>query len=260
MNCLDISILSSSIGQQASNQRKPTVAAPKTAANVNKTNHAINMSDDIEIVGEIAHHQSTNNPAQSDESRLRSHLAKTYASASTTVNVAAKPQSNFINNVVCLNRLMARGDGTKKSELYGNKLLRRYRPYSVLRASAIVSALDRDLDDENNKNEENDGDTELTSKKIIIIDDSNEEIHKPWITPELIKLIKQRNLLQAKLNESKGADSLVNEELIKKFKNLRNKVFNCYYINMTKSNSCSTCFQFVLYEYLFTLCHTHLVW
>ena len=50
-------------------------------------------------------------------------------------------------------------------------------------------------------------------------------MHKPWITPELIKLIKHRNLLQSKINENNGKlDASADAELMKKFKNLRNKV------------------------------------
>ena len=50
-------------------------------------------------------------------------------------------------------------------------------------------------------------------------------MHKPWITPELIKLIKHRNLLQTKINENNGKlDASADAELMKKFKNLRNKV------------------------------------
>ena len=76
----------------------------------------------------------------------------------------------------------------------------------------------------------------LKTKHVIIIDDTSEELHKPWITPDLIKLIKHRNLLQSKLTSENGnlsseVGAVVigqtlqpDEELLKKFKNLRNKV------------------------------------
>ena len=79
----------------------------------------------------------------------------------------------------------------------------------------------------------NEGDG-LHSTKCILIDDSNDDmLHKPWITPELIKLIKHRNLLQVKLTESgdlnavTGGEATVGggeQELLKKFRTLRNKV------------------------------------
>ena len=80
--------------------------------------------------------------------------------------------------------------------------------------------------------------------QVLLIDDVQDETHKPWITAELISLIKHRNMLQAKINEKASmspmstdamtttttttttttAASEADEELLKKFKNLRNKV------------------------------------
>ena len=90
-------------------------------------------------------------------------------------------------------------------------------------------------DDDDDENEATGDDTATKIKRIkathlIVIDDTNEEMHKPWITPELIKLIKHRNLLQSKIGENNvhsSADSAgpqPDDELLKKFKNLRNKV------------------------------------
>ncbi len=81
------------------------------------------------------------------------------------------------------------------------------------------------LNEEESTNEAN-SDEALQIKKqtVVVIDDNDpdgDESHKPWITPALIKLIKQRNLLQSKLYVD-GEEP--NQELLNKFKNLRNKV------------------------------------
>lgn len=198
---------------------------------VSNTGGTTGGGDEIEIVGEVVQSQ----PSQDDVSLSR-HVNKSYGqssggSSSTSSNaviVNAKPQSNFVNNVTCLNRLLARND------LYASKL-RRCKPYSSLRPNAIITTVDRGLgsDDDGELDAEAGG---PVNKKVIVIDDSNEEMHKPWISPELIKLIKQRNLLQAKLSEAKSDDSAVNEELMKKFKNLRNKVCS-YKTILIESNS-----------------------
>lgn len=189
----------------------------QSVSNTSGTTGGGGGGDEIEIVGEVL---LQNQPSQDDVSLSR-HVNKTYgqSSANTSGNgviVNAKPQSNFVNNVTCLNRLLARND------LYASKL-RRCKPYSSLRPNAIITTVDRGLgsDDDGELDAEAGG---PVNKKVIVIDDSNEEMHKPWISPELIKLIKQRNLLQAKLSEAKSDDAAVNEELMKKFKNLRNKV------------------------------------
>lgn len=159
---------------------------------------------------------SQGQPTHDELTGIRSHLSKAYGHV-TGLSMAAKPQSNFVNNVKCVNQLLA------KSDFYASKL-RRCKPYSNLRSSAIVSTVDRGLgSDEEDTVKINEPDS-FVNTKVIVIDDTNEEMHKPWISPELIKLIKQRNLLQAKLNESRNIDTDVNDELVKKFKNLRNKV------------------------------------
>ena len=79
--------------------------------------------------------------------------------------------------------------------------------------------------DTNDDGNASDSISKIKKQKLIIINDTDEaeadETHKPWITPQLINLIKQRNLLQSKLNvQGKEPDP----DLMAKFKNLRNKV------------------------------------
>lgn len=196
---------------------------------ITKSSSTNNDSCDIEIISEIS---SSNPPQQQTQTQisnqstedlnqsLKNYLSKSYAKNSTSSNVnisiATKPQSNFISNLNCINQLL------DKSDFYSNKL-RRCRPYSSLKPNTILTIED-DSDDDLENEETSTTNQKIKNKKIILIDDTNEEMHKPWITPDLIKLIKHRNLLQSKLNES-GVDSTVPDaELLKKFKNLRNKV------------------------------------
>jgi hypothetical protein len=129
-----------------------------------------------------------------------------------------------MSNFACINQILNECD-------YYNKLRRR-KPYSNVRPNKILYESEEE-DEEVNSGDEDAAEkdrTKIKSKKIIVIDDTNEEMHKPWITPDLIKLIKQRNLLQSKINENNiklDVDSNTNAadaEVLKKFKNLRNKV------------------------------------
>ena len=204
------------------------------------------VSDEIEIISEnfpISPQQQSNGnnlssmninasfQANSDEA-FKAYLSKTYNNVQLAI--AAKPQSNFISNLSCINQILTDHDYYSK--------LRRRKPYSILKMREIliqdsddeeekdqgeqVDLIDVDEDDEGQKKSANG----CVDKKIIVIDDTNEEIHKPWITPELIKLIKHRNLLQTKINEKSKTQDLqtstaeADVELMKKFKNLRNKV------------------------------------
>lgn len=200
--------------------------SPSTSSNATTS-----KNDEIEIISEIGYSQTSLSTHADDDktaNALRSHLNKYYANSSMAI--AAKPQSNFVNNVTCLSRMLV------KNDFYASKI-RRFKPYSSLKANTILSVDNRgDSDDgEDEGSGVGGGGANAKAKKVILIDDSNEEMHKPWISPELIKLIKHRNLLQAKLNESKqliGIDLESNNvegtdadtELLKKFKNLRNKV------------------------------------
>lgn len=232
---------------------------------------------------------NTNSNTSTVSESFKAYLAKNYPSSSLAV--AIKPQSNFMSNLACVNHALSQLQGG----YYENKM-RRFRPYSsvklkdiesiykVLEESGSGSELKRTLrngedemvdDGDENEDDEDDEDGDgdvggsggetkqqkkLKTTQIIVIDDQGDDIHKPWITPELINLIKHRNLLQAKINEneknlmSTGAvngnggggemdvengearrmdEKKENEsataseadvELIKKFKNLRNKV------------------------------------
>lgn len=167
------------------------------------------QNDDIEIINEISSNsnQQTNDSNQID---LKSYLSKNYSKFNLNISQVNKFQSNFSSNLDLINQLL------NKSDYYNNKL-KRCKPYSSLKPNAILT-VDEDFSDEETSEEK------LKNRKIILIDDSNEEMHKPWITPELIKLIKQRNLLQSKLNDRNTGAAEADEELLKKFKNLRNKV------------------------------------
>jgi hypothetical protein len=183
-------------------------------------------NDDIEIISEsfpvsisTAMINNFHSSSSADES-LKSYLSKNYNT--NILNVACKPQSNFISNVTCLNQLL--------KDFYESKL-RRYKPYSTIKAKDILE-VDDELDDEEQEEAEEGEEVskstinkdKVKSKQIIVIDDTNEEMHKPWITPDLIKLIKHRNLLQSKINENNSKSLQNDDELMKKFKNLRNKV------------------------------------
>ena len=221
-------------GKQADNQTDIEIISESasSAITTNSTN-AANSS--------MQHHQLTAAATfqyNSDET-FKNYLSKTYQ---TSVTVAAKPQSNFISNLSCINQILVQLTGTDKTDYYENKL-RRCKPYSSVKPKDILEMEDDDEEDDENESEDNSEGEEsekkrarrankLKAKKIIVIDDTNEEMHKPWITPELIKLIKHRNLLQAKINENNLNVSAANvstmtaadDELVKKFKNLRNKV------------------------------------
>jgi hypothetical protein len=185
-------------------------------------------TDDIEIISEnfsssVTSLQSNLNSNNTNEDlNLRNHLTKTY---NTQILIATKPQTNFISNLNCINQIL------NKIDYYNNKL-RRCKPYSNIRASAILNYDDSSEDEEEGEsNEDSNKASKIKNKKVILIDDTNEEMHKPWITPELIKLIKHRNLLQEKINETGGlneanrsSNTPADQELLKKFKNLRNKV------------------------------------
>lgn len=208
------------------------------------SSEANTKSDDIEIIGENypsndlysmensspAVTVNSNSTAQntmmiqtafqsnSDEN-FRNYLAKNYNSGQLAI--ATKPQCNFISNFGCINQILTECD-------FYNKLRRR-KPYSNVKLNKIYDVSEDDESDEKVNDNENDAQqkqvSKIKSKKIIVIDDTNEDMHKPWITPELIKLIKHRNLLQTKINENNGKlDASADAELMKKFKNLRNKV------------------------------------
>ena len=234
-------LIDESLSTQPNNTN--SLVSPKTQ------NGAENISNDIEIISESSQAQGSSSSSSqlassitfqyNNDETFKNYLAKTYNSS---LSIASKPQSNFISNLACINQILNQHD------FYDNKL-RRCKPYSSVKPKDILSV---DNEDENeSETSDNESDVEmndeatkesrkrsankLKSKKIIIIDDTNEEMHKPWITPELIKLIKHRNLLQSKINENKTdageseADPVesrnpADAELIKKFKNLRNKV------------------------------------
>lgn len=190
-------------------------------------------SDDIEIISENypsidMNSQVTANTTASNsmmiqtafqsnnDENFKNYLAKNYDGGQLAI--ATKPQCNFISNLSCINQILNECD-------YYNKLKRR-KPYSNIRLNKIFN--DSEEDESDQDDDDKPDSTRVKSKKIIVIDDTNEELHKPWITPDLIKLIKHRNLLQSKINENKlEANTNLSDadaELMKKFKNLRNKV------------------------------------
>jgi hypothetical protein len=209
------------------------------------------IADDIVIIGEhlataLQNQVSTTSfnkqVAASEDTPLKNYISKIYPSNNRNTVLTVKPQSNFMSNLSCINQLLAKNG----NDFYTSKI-RRCRPYSSIRPQFILN----DRDGSGGESDSEDGEAHNTTDenakkkpservrgtKCILIDDSNEDsLHKPWITPELIKLIKHRNLLQAKLSETGGltatgqeAESEVtksaeNQELLKKFRMLRNKV------------------------------------
>ena len=199
-----------------------------------KSNDIIeSKSDDIEIISENyppidMNSQAATNTAASNsmiiqtafqannDENFKNYLAKNYEGGQLAI--ATKPQCNFISNLSCISQILNECD-------YYNKLKRR-KPYSNVRLNKIFN--DSEEDESDQEDDDKLDSTKVKSKKIIVIDDTNEELHKPWITPDLIKLIKHRNLLQSKINENKlEANTNLSDadaDLMKKFKNLRNKV------------------------------------
>lgn len=151
------------------------------------------------------------------EDTLKNYLGRNFKEP---LAINPKPQCNFISNFTCINQLLSDCD---------YYTMRRCKPYSSLKLRNIYTNNDEESDTEENNTEDGHQPKKFKSTHVIVIDDTNEEMHKPWITPDLIKLIKHRNLLQAKLNEKTEVEGAVDPpapdpELLKKFKNLRNKV------------------------------------
>ena len=152
---------------------------------------------------------------RTNEDLFKSYLGRTF---SGQLAVVAKPQCNFISNLACIKQIL------DESNYYAS---RRCKPFSTVKLRAIYSETSGDTESESEEAAEcpADGHKRLRATRVIVIDDNSEDLHKPWITPELIKLIKHRNLLQAKLAASSNAEAAgPDDELLKKFKNLRNKV------------------------------------
>lgn len=205
--------------------------------NNDETKTAETKSDDIEIISEnypentksdliVSNVTSsgTQSKSTSDEA-FKSYLGRTF---NGQLAITPKPQCNFISNFTYINQLII------DSDYYTT---RNRKPYSNVKLRSIYANNSGDEDSDNEGQNDEDGAPKckkLKTKHVIVIDDTNEEMHKPWITQDLIKLIKHRNLLQSKLTESTAAQNAetadsVNpkapdEELLKKFKNLRNKV------------------------------------
>lgn len=211
-NSSSVSELPETFGLPSNQSSKSSLLSKHTSStNLEKSDIIIDdsekspqKSDDIEIISEI----NTNQNSDDLNLNLKNYI-KNYSLKNLNLPIATKPQSNFVSNFNLIDQLI------RKSEFYTNKL-KRCKPYSNIKANQIIS-MESDDSDEDDTNV----DKVIRNKKVILIDDSNEEMHKPWITPELIKLIKHRNLLQSKLQSDTEAN---NPELMKKFKNLRNKV------------------------------------
>lgn len=185
-------------------------------------NQALSSSEEIEIISENYPENSTSNyiSGGSNDDLFKSYLGRNFRGQ---LAVVPKPQCNFVSNFTCIKQIL------EDSNYYEN---RRCKPYSGIKLRSIYNEnSNTETEDEENDTDyvnQNKNGKKLKTTHIIVIDDTNEELHKPWITPELIKLIKHRNLLQAKLAENTNQESASNlgpdEELLKKFKNLRNKV------------------------------------
>jgi len=253
----NLSTSTKTLSTSASNVLSPKMPNGTHASDTKQNEASSSMNADIEIISETSSTSTLTNQNQSATSSLvstntfmynsdetfKNYLSKTYNNG---LKIASKPQSNFVSNLSCINQILNQLKGDKTN--YFENKLKRYKPYSNVKPKDIIELdeegiEDDDDDDEDDEDEEGEDEEskekkrikrlkkELKVKKVIIIDDTNEEMHKPWITPELIKLIKHRNLLQAKITENNlnissaeipGTSADV--ELIKKFKNLRNKV------------------------------------
>ncbi len=150
---------------------------------------------------------STNITTTTDE-KFKEYLSKNY---NMDLSVACKPQCNFVSNISCIDQCI------KQTNYYENYLKKQQGFNKRIKFNSFSS----DVDDEN----AGDSISKIKKQKIIVIDDTDEggsdEAQKPWITPQLINLIKQRNLLQSKLTaQGKEPDAEMNA----KFKSLRNKV------------------------------------
>lgn len=146
--------------------------------------------------------------------------------------LVSKPQSNFVSNFECIDQITKKLNYDERKRPYcrlNNKLKRHIaRAYNAEDSEDDSEILTSTGDDSN----------KVKKQKLIVIDDtSGDDTHKPWITPALINLIKQRNLLQSKLNET-GQEP--DPELVKKFKNLRNKVTKL--VKNARSNFCLVLF------------------
>lgn len=235
---------SSSHNSQAIESKKDVVneenkvVSPKKTDENKSTNGNTNNSDDIEILCEnypenskpdlIISTSTTSNVQSkvSNEEAFRSYLGRQFKGQ---LAVNPKPQSNFISNFTCISELL------NESDYYTQH---RCKPFSTVKLRNIynenfeVDESENESSDVEMNDESMHKNKKLKTKHVIVIDDTNEEVHKPWITPDLIKLIKHRNLLQAKLTENTASQNGENnseqaqpdEELLKKFKNLRNKV------------------------------------
>jgi hypothetical protein len=252
-----LSTSTKTLSTTASNVLSPKMSNGTHSSDTKQSEASSSMNSDIEIISETSSSSTVTNQNQSATSALvstntfmynsdetfKNYLSKTYNNG---LKIASKPQSNFVSNLSCINQILNQLKG-EKTNYFENKL-KRYKPYSNVKPKDILELdeegiEDDDDDDEDDEDEEGEDEEskekkrikrlkkQLKVKKVIIIDDTNEEMHKPWITPELIKLIKHRNLLQAKITENNLNISTAeipatnaDVELIKKFKNLRNKV------------------------------------
>ena len=155
---------------------------------------------------------SLNSKTLPTDEKFKEYLSKNY---NTDLSVACKPQCNFVSNISCIDQCI------QQSNYYENYLKKQQGFNKRIKYNSVSS----DNNNEDDRNLNDNSISKIKKQKIILINDTNDgdsdEAHKPWITPQLINLIKQRNLLQSKLStQGKEPDT----ELMAKFKNLRNKV------------------------------------
>jgi hypothetical protein len=222
----DIQIISSQnkvIGNLSESISAPTLTTTTAALNKQQPDN------EIEIIGEnyplsssssssiqnkliLNKNLSLNNKSVNTDEKFKEYLTKNY---STDLSVSCKPQCNFVSNISCIDQCI------QQSNYYENYLKKQQGFNKRTKYNSFSSDNEDDI-----KNSSSNSISKIKKQKIIVIDDTNEvgesdEAHKPWINTQLINLIKQRNLLQSKLNvQGKEPDA----ELMAKFKNLRNKV------------------------------------
>ena len=213
--------------QIISSQNKAAITSSNLSESISApalTTSKQQQDNEIEIIGE--NYPSTSSSATSIQNKLILNKNQVIASSSTDekfkeyltknyntdLSVSCKPQCNFVSNISCIDQCI------QQSNYFENYLKKQQGFNKRTKYNSFSS------DNEDDNNQASNSISKIKKQKIIVINDTNEdcdEAHKPWITTQLINLIKQRNLLQSKLNvQGKEPDA----ELMAKFKNLRNKV------------------------------------
>jgi len=108
---------------------------------------------------------------QSSDELFKSYLGRKFKGQ---LSVTSKPQSNFISNFSCISQILAECDYYTQ---------RQRRPYSNLKLRNVLTNNDSEGDESDAEDDESQQvKKKLKTTHVIVIDDTNEEMHKPWIT------------------------------------------------------------------------------